>query len=201
MKAKFVNEILSYNLLDRRNKALIDINDADYVYHWLTEGKFFEACYGEISNDDKFILKRGVMPEKPSPKYKLGYENDSFSLCLTLDPKYMSPAFNEDGSCIIMDMHRLKRDYDFIDLTNNGEAEIRTRKPILNWPKYVTEINILEKGYLRGNSFEEFKFRAISEWFPDELKPFVKTFKNEEALKTKRTIELNKRVLQFYKNK
>ena len=184
MKAKFVYESLSLNELDRYKHIKVDLNDVDYVYHWLTEGKLFDACYSDFKGDDsKFILKRGVIPHKPVPNYKLGYQR---GICLTIDPNYFDPAFNEDGSCIVMDMNKLKLDYEFENLTDNGEAEIRSTLVINNWPNYCINININEKSFIRGGNFEGYKFRAINEWLPDELKHLVKTFKNLDHLKRQR---------------
>lgn len=126
-KIILVKESLDFKQLNRKNRQQIDPSNVDVIYHWLTEGKFFYACYGDVSEDDKFILDRkNIMPPKPPTKYELGYRG----ICLTVDPTYTEPAFNEDGICLVLDMKQLLKDYELINLSDNGEAEFRTIIPI-----------------------------------------------------------------------
>jgi len=101
--------------------------------------------------------------------------------CLTVDPSYMDPAFNEDGSCIVLDYQKLANDYDLEDLTDNGESEVRVMG-IKNWPQYLVRIDIPDWVYEEGNEWEEIEYRAIKEWLPEELKSKVETFENHASL-------------------
>jgi len=186
MKARFVYESLSIDQLHRNNRSKIDLMEVDKAYHWMTEGKFFDACYSDFEgNSGKYCLKKGVMPPLPTPKYEIGYESEN-NTCLTVDPTYFDPCFNEDGICVVLDMKKLIANNKIEeDLTDNGEAEFRT-KPIKNWPNYIIEINILEKTYLRGGGWEEFRFRPIKDWLPEELNSKVVTFKNKRELQRMR---------------
>ena len=188
MRARFVNESLLWSELKRQNRSKIDLLQVDYAYHWMTEGKFFDACYADYKGDSsKYCLKRGVMPDLPAPTYRLGYDSAQ-NMCLTVDPTYYDPCFNEDGLCVVLNMQKLIANHKIEeDLTDNGEAEFRT-KLIPNWPNYLIEININEKSYLKGIGWEEFRFRAIKDWIPEELKSKVVTFKNHRDLEIKRKI-------------
>jgi len=190
MRAKLVFESLQWYQLDRKLHKILNLDDIDICYHWLTEGKLFDACYNNFKGDDsKYILRKGPILEKPIPSYKLG--NNDNGICITVDPNYTDVAFNEDGPCIIFDLKKLKKDYEFENLTDNDEAELRISEPIINWPKYCIKINIIEKNYLKGVSWEDFRFRAIEQWIPDELKSKVETFKNMRDLQRKRMMYNN----------
>jgi len=187
MRARFVYESLTFSQLHRNNRSKIDLGEVDKAYHWMTEGKFFDACYSDFSGDSrKYCIKKGPMPALPTPNYKIGYESTQ-NTCLTVDPTYYDPCFNEDGICVVLDMKKLVENNKIEeDLTDNGESEFRT-KPLRNWPSYLVEININEKGYLKGLGWEEFRFRAIQDWLPEELKSKVVTFKNHRDLERIRT--------------
>jgi hypothetical protein len=174
---KNFNDFLNESRFDRNRKIKINLSDVKYAYHWVTEGKLFDACYGpNVQDDDRIVLDMGPMPALPKPSYKLS------KICLTVDPEYMDPAFNEDGSCIVFDFQRLRRDFDIEDLTDNGEAEIRIQSQILNWPRYIVQLDISRESYEFGVEWEEFDYRPIKEWLPRELKNKVEIFKSHEKL-------------------
>lgn len=174
-------ETLSKGEMFRGLNRKIDLTQVDIAYHWVTEGKLFDACYSQVGyGGQPYILKKGKMPPLPEPNYKLGFE-DGY-ICMTVDQTYMDPAFNEDGSCIVLNMKQLMRDFEVEDLTDNGEAEFRIHKEIINWPKYMIRLNVLEESYLKGMDWEDFRFRKISAWLPAELKPKVQTFVNHADL-------------------
>lgn len=188
-----VNESLNLDDLYRNNKNKIDLSQVKYIYHWMTEGKFFEACYGDVKQLIKYIVDRTEdkifeMPSQLPPiNYTFGGDDyTEYKKCLTVDPTYIDPCFNEDGSCIVLDFQKLRNDYDFEDLTDKGEAEIRTIV-IDNWTKYLIRIDIPIESYNNGIEWEEeVTYRAIKLWLPEELKSKVKTFKSEKDLINRR---------------
>lgn len=185
-------ESLSIQQLDRHNERKIDLSQIDVAYHWLTEGKLFEACYfdwqtaGHTKGEMRpYILSRAngkkiEMPQLPPVKYLI--QPGEF-VCLTVDPSYMDPAFNEDGSCIVFDFKRLVADCPITeDLTDNGEAEFRVAE-IPDWPKYVLRVDVLKQSYEKGISWEGMvKYRPLSEWMPDEIKQKVRLFSSHAGL-------------------
>ena len=181
---KSFNESLSVEELNRKNKSKIDLSQVDVVYHWLTEGKLFDACYaGYGKPGEQYVLKKGKMPELPPVQYELKSSwNNSPQVCLTVDPFYSDPAFNEDGACIIFDFKKLEKDFKIEDLTDNGEAEIRIKADIIDWPKYMIQLDIGKKSYMTGQGWEDFRFRALKDWLPEEIKSKVVTFTSMKQL-------------------
>lgn len=167
----FINESF-----DRKLKAKINLNEVKYAYHWLTEGKLFEACYGDMKDAGRYVLDMGPMPPLPTPNFNLSH------ICLTVDPTYMDPAFNEDSSCIVFDFELLKADYDIEDLTDNGEAEIRIQTKIINWPRYMKQLDISRESYEFGLEWEDYEYRPLQDWLPKEIKDRVEVFKDHEKL-------------------
>ncbi len=176
---------LNEALYKRKDRIKTDLEKVDVVYHWLTEGKLFESCYKtENSDQDKsFLLDIGPIPTLPSPTYSLS------NICLTVDYSYFDPAFNEEGSCLVLDFKKLYEDFEIEDLTDNGEAEIRINQAIPDWTKYLIKIQTPSDVYNDGTEWEDFEFRAIKEWLPIELKAKVETFDDLDDLLKKRQKE------------
>ena len=190
---KSFNESISIDDLDRKKKVKIDLTQVDFAYHWLTEGKLFDACYANYGKPgEEYVLKRGKMPALPPVQYELKSSwNNSPQICLTVDPFYSDPAFNEDGACIVFDFKKLKSDYEIEDLTDNGESEIRIKNDIIDWQKYMIRVDIGKKSYLTGQGWEDFRFRALKDWLPEEIKSKVTTFTSiKQLLKDRRNMPL-----------
>lgn len=166
----------------RKKRIKIDITDAKYAYHWINEGNLFDQCYNtdEIKNPAPYILRKnnGVilsLPKLPEKRYVLGGTDSIHGVCLTLDPRYISAGFTgESHICLLFKMENLM-DLHIENLTNNGEAEIRI-KEIPDWNKRIDEILTTNKIWTKGDGWEGYYYRPISEWLPEELKHLVKTF-------------------------
>lgn len=184
-----VSESLEDLLRNKRSK--INLDNVDLAYHWLTEGKLLDSCYGDLGDESaKYALKRGIMPPLPPTNYLLGHNNwdgKEGQVCFTVDPTYVDPVFNEDSPCLVFDFKKLSADYEYLDLTHNGEAEFRMYN-IKDWPKYLVQIDIAKKNYLKGTGWEQYRFRPIQDWLPEELKPKVHTFSTLKQLVKERTM-------------
>ena len=188
--SSFTNESLRIADLNRRSERRIDLSQVTIAYHWLTEGKLFDACYSLVRTSDstKYVLKVGKIPSLPVPNYVLGWTDE---VCMTVDPTYTDPAFNEDGSCLRFDMQEIMKDFKITDLTDNGEAEFRINGPIKDWPKYLLGIDCNRKSYEKGIGWEGIRYRALSDWLPESLKSKVTTFKNTDELVWSRKLSWN----------
>jgi hypothetical protein len=157
-----------------RNKGIkFDLSEVKHAYHWLTEGNLFYACYGNHKNTTKIVLGKNRMPAlPPRTRYVLDGE-----VCMTVDPRYIEPAFNEDSPRLVLDFERIMHDCTVENITDNGEAEVRI-KAIRDWTKYLVRIDILKESYENGMEWEDFKFRAVKEWLPSELRSKVVTYES-----------------------
>jgi hypothetical protein len=175
----------------RHEQKKLDLKKFKYAFHWVNDGNLFCQVYDEesLSEKDKtaFVLKkidgkRLDIPTKfPKKRFILGGEendlnqDDSSAVCLTLDPTYLEAGFTgESHICIVFEIKDLG---EIRDLTDNGEAEIRC-KVINNWVEKAKEIFVTQKAYTKGDDWEEFEYRPLSEWLPSEVKEKLKICKS-----------------------
>lgn len=103
-------------------------------------------------------------------------------VCMTLDPEYGAAGMSgENNVCLVFDFHKLLGDYECLDLTDNGEAEVRF-SGITNFDKYLIAIYTTNKVWAKGDGWEGFFYRPISEWFPEKLKPLVRALPSVKAI-------------------
>lgn len=183
----------------RHEEKKIDLSKCKYAYHWVNEGNLFSQVYDDsnLSQNDhqRFILRKFngkaiEMPNKFPPKRFVlgGDENESLkdeteefnnAVCLTVDPEYYQAGFTgESNVCIVFEITDLGK---VRDLTDNGEAEIRVEK-IDDWVTKAKAIFIVKKTYEKGDGWEGFFYRGISEWLPVEVKAKVKTFPSAKSI-------------------
>lgn len=170
----------------RKERKKIDMSTIKWAYHWINEGNLFEQMYDVTGVDTiKYVLRKNngkklEMPNLPTEKFNLG-ETGYGEVCMTVDPGYYNAGFTgESHICLVFDIESLK-DLEFEDLTDNGEAEIRFNN-IPNWDQRVHSIFTTNKVWEKGDGWEGFYYRPISEWFSPNLKPLVKTFKSSKEI-------------------
>jgi len=179
-------------------RKIEDLSTIDYAYHWVNEGNLFSQIY-ELPdiNTGPYVLRKNPntgkkveMPALPKPKFILGSETNEISsgistaagVCLTIDPSYVSAGVTgESNICLVFSMKDLLEKFDVLNLTDNSEAEIRI-KAIPDWNKLVKKILVVRKVYEVGDSWEDFAYRAVKEWFPEELKTFVETSPGQKSI-------------------
>jgi hypothetical protein len=170
----------------RRKEEKIDLSEIKWAFHWINEGNLFEQMYDVNGIDTtKYILrkqggKKLEMPSLPPERFVLG-EVGHGEVCMTVDPGYYQAGFTgESNVCLVFPLDSLQ-DLELEDLTDNGEAEIRF-KEVPDWNKRVHSIYTTNKVWSRGDGWEGFYYRAISEWFPASLKPLVQTLASPKAI-------------------
>lgn len=170
----------------RRERRKIDLSQVKWAFHWINEGNLFEQMY-DVSgvNTTGYILRKNggkkiEMPPLPPEKFSLG-EVGYGEVCMTVDPGYYNAGFTgESNVCLVFPMSSLS-DLKMEDLTDNGEAEIQF-DVVPDWNKRVHAIYTTNKVWSRGDGWEGFYYRAISEWFPESLKPLVQTLPSPKAI-------------------
>jgi hypothetical protein len=154
------------------SREKLNLSNYKYVFHWLNESRLFEQSYNIDNIETKpYILRRYggkklIMPPLPDEQFLLGEK--SKQVCMTLDAKYISAGTSgENHICLVFPLDKLLT-LEYEDLTDNSESEIRF-KFIPNWNKIVEKIYIPNLLYSKGDGWEGFYYRAVSEWFPKTL--------------------------------
>lgn len=170
----------------RKKHEKIDLSQVKWAFHWINEGNLFEQMYDTKNvNTTPFVLRKNnnkklEMPQLPPEKFTLGHAVHG-QVCMTIDPGYYNAGFTgESNICLVFSMESLK-DLKMQDLTGNGEAEIRFNE-IPNWNKRVYTIYTTNKVWNKGDGWEGFFYRAVSEWFSPELKPIVQILSSPQAI-------------------
>ena len=170
-----------------REKRKIDLSKMDWAFHWITDANLFSQSYDTTGIDDtNYILrtksgKKISMPPLPPERFILGDKYDLSRVCMTVDPGYYSAGTTgENNICLLFPIKPLLK-LDYIDLTDNGEAEIRF-KYVPDWDKLVHTIFVTNKTWSKGDGWEGFYYRPISEWFPNSLKDIVRFFPSSKSI-------------------
>lgn len=169
------------------------------LYRWITQIKLFDMCFHgdpNLSNVGMSYVKGMHDPNilnNPNKylNFKKNFVIDNVwhdthpekSINFTVDHTMEGAYFNDsiiridmDTQAMIADLGESSFDMNFIC---NSEGEVRVRKQIVNWPKYLKTIHINKYVFDEADEWEEDEFiDAVSIWFPNELRSKLKIFDN-----------------------
>lgn len=154
-----------------------------YVYHATAHGKMFGYLYGMKSIGDP--RKIFYNPPKNTEYVIQAGGRDRITKqscsCWTLDPDYTWVAFNDSIPIrLVFEIDKMKdiQNRFFYGDGNINEMEVRIADNILNWTKYLYEIQTTEKFF--NEDFEdgemEITFGAFKLWLPQELHKYCKFY-------------------------
>lgn len=180
-----INEWRTINELSKWEYQL-DWTHHKQIYRNITEGKFLEYLYGR--NFGNGMGPKNIFANLPKTTNYVLYGDFKDDLtnkncsCWTMDRNYTGAAFNESYLRLAFDVPKLMelKDRIFYGDGNVSEMELRIEGNILNWPKYLGEIQTTEEIFENGYNDEEFDvfYPPTKEWLPKELHRFVNFYYN-----------------------
>lgn len=160
------------------------MGEYDTSYRWVGQPGLFAYFYGDLPGEKMapYVLQRGKMPKLPTRKDiiegSFGVDDgNNLAVCMTVDSDYIGePGSGEAVIRLIFDFTKMFNNLDktkFVNLTDNGESEIRYKGDIPNWTDYIETIEILTEAFEDIYESDFGDYRAIKEWFPKDKMSLV----------------------------